>query len=86
MSAEMESQMRIDEITNQARKIIKRLNEQLISYAVNPSDDNYSKMLSYTTECRTSTDPDIKLAAEKMCSDLDMKLIEILSRNFIEKE
>ena len=70
--------MKIIEVTNQSRKIIRRLHNLYISYIINPK--LYLELLEMLNVSAQSTDLDIAREANIIYEKLNNELIRILSK------
>jgi hypothetical protein len=72
--------MKIVEITNSARKIIKRLNDLHITYFLNYNKKSHDELSQLIDECLKSSDVDLKTQATIYRNMLINDLVKMLSR------
>lgn len=70
--------MRLFEVTNESRKIIKRLQNMYIRYSLNSF--YYVELIDYLQECKRSQDPDIIKEADLIKKKLQIEVLGILSK------
>jgi hypothetical protein len=56
--------MKVNEITNPSRKVIRQMNSLFITYSVNYNSESYDNLLNLIEEGLNSDDPDVRKQAE----------------------
>jgi hypothetical protein len=73
--------MKLYEISNAARKAIKRINSLYISYSVDPTGKNYNMLWDLIEKLNASADKDVKKQVSIYKTKLYEDLVDILKNN-----